>query len=48
MSEIIREYGGFLLAAAGTFAILAILGETIFSPDGMLAELIRHWESGGW
>ena len=48
MSEIIREYGGFLLAAAGTFAILGILGETIFAQDGMLAELIRYWGIGGW
>lgn len=47
MSEILQEYGGMIIAAAGTFALLAVLGNCLFADDGLLGQLIVVWGNGG-
>lgn len=47
MKEIFEEYGGMMLAAAGTAALLLILRESMLSADGLLAQMISLWGNGG-
>lgn len=47
MSEMIQEYGGMILAAAGTFALLGVLGTILFAQDGLLVRMIDIWGNGG-
>lgn len=47
MSEVIEQYGGMILAAAGTFALLGVLGNCLFAGDGLLGQLIVVWGNGG-
>ena len=47
MGEVIKEYGGMLLAAVGTFLLLGILGYMFFAEDGLAAQMISAWENGG-
>ena len=48
MKEVLIEYGGMILAMAGTAALLTILNNSLFSENGLLAQLILFWESGGY
>ena len=47
MSEVIEEYGGMILAAAGTLALFGVLGKCMFAQDGLLAQMILAWGNGG-
>ncbi len=47
MKEIMGEYGSMLLAAAATFALLALFRSILLSGDGMLAQMIAYWGNGG-
>lgn len=47
MSEIISEYGGMAIATIATVCFLALVGVLLFSPGGMMAELIFLWGNGG-
>lgn len=47
MSEIISEYGGMAIATIATICFLALIVALLFSPNGMMAELIFLWGNGG-
>ena len=46
MNEVVREYGGMLVAAAGTIAMFGILCSMLWSADGLLVRLIESWCMG--
>lgn len=47
MKEVIREYGSAVVAAVGAFLLFSILGQMVFSPDGLLAQMVQVWGNGG-
>lgn len=47
MTEVIKEYGGMVLAVMGGFFLFAILGSVFLSGDGLLARMIQIWGNGG-
>ena len=47
MKEILREYGAAAIAALGTVLFFGIVGYMLFSGEGIMAELIAVYGSGG-
>lgn len=47
MKTIFEEYGGMLLAAAGTFVTVGIYQALFLAPDGLLAAFVTAIGSGG-
>jgi hypothetical protein len=47
MAEVIREYGGAVLAAVGGLLLFGIIGALLLSPEGSLAQMIGLWGNGG-
>ena len=47
MQQILREYGGAVLAAVGAFLIFAVLGGLIMVKSGSLATMVLLWGIGG-
>ena len=47
MQQILREYGGAVLAAVGAFLIFAVLGGMILAKNGLLATMVLLWGIGG-
>ena len=46
MRAVFEEYGGMLIAAAGSFAMFGILASVLLSDNGTLALLFRKWIGG--
>ena len=47
MVEVIREYAGLLLATAGVFLFLAVIGQIILSNQGLFMQMIAAYGNGG-
>lgn len=47
MSEIIKEYGGMIIASTSTIVFFALVGGLIFSKNGLLCMMIAAWKNGG-
>ena len=47
MVEVIREYGGLVLAAAGGFLFLGVVGQMLLSHQGIFMQMISAWGNGG-
>lgn len=47
MNEILKEYGGTVIASMATLAFLALIGNVIFAENGMLSALVSVWQNGG-
>lgn len=47
MKEFFKEYGSIILAVTGTMAFFGALWNPLFSPNGMVAQLIRLWCGNG-
>lgn len=48
MENIIKEYGGVILAAAGAFAIMTILGNLFAGKESLFARLLVVCGNGGF
>jgi hypothetical protein len=47
MTDVIREYGGVILAVAGGILLFSIIGQIFLSHEGILAQMIQVWGNGG-
>lgn len=47
MSEIIKEYGGMIIASIVTITFFALVSGIIFSKNGLLCMMIAVWQNGG-
>ena len=47
MSEIIKEYGGMIIASIATITFFALVSGIIFSKNGLLCMMIAVWQNGG-
>jgi hypothetical protein len=47
MAEIIREYGGAVLAATGGVLLFGTIGQLLVSQQGILMQMIQIWGNGG-
>jgi hypothetical protein len=47
MAEVIREYGGAVLAAVGGILLFGTIGTLLLSHEGILMQMIGLWGNGG-
>ena len=47
MSEIIKEYGGMIIASITTIIFFALVSGIVFSKNGLLRMMIAVWQNGG-
>jgi hypothetical protein len=47
MAEVIREYGGAVLAAVGGTLLFGTIGKLLLSNEGILMQMIGLWGNGG-
>jgi hypothetical protein len=47
VNQFFKEYGGMILAAAGTFVMFLLFRRMLLSPSGELAQLVLLWGKGG-
>lgn len=45
MKDILIEYGGAIIGIVGAIGLLWVLRVPLFSPDGLLAQLVRFWQT---
>ena len=47
MNQFFKEYGGMIIAIAGTLAFLAVFGQSMMSQEGDFAQMLSYWGNGG-
>jgi hypothetical protein len=48
MTEVFKEYGSTILAAAGGILLFAMIGDLLLADNGVVVQMVSIWGNGGF